>query len=499
MATMASTTDGDTEKALRHHQKVIVESINPSQLFSLYEQLGLDEVLMDRNTLRSQKAQQLINKVHEKNAYSAFLSCLEEDEEHMGHKYIVSLLRGTEYASDEEIRDSKSLQELFRKHMNLVVREIRVDTIEPHLMQTGLVTLEELEELTSPHITNQDKSRRLLTLLKTKGPTAHGILVHSCLAGVEIYSELCKLLTSKSQPNKTTKVTKRYPNFLKIPKGISTELYRVTMRKVRRDFLKGRHKWPQAEDACIDIYTSTKHPLEMRIAFLIESCHAHMYKRESAKLLAKVEQAREMCNRLYGYECNAQVLEARCEWILARLYRYNKQFDKALAHVNTALCLLANYEQGEDRALANCCHGTLLMETTKSSREQRQAINALTISIECSNTQDYGEASIFTYIILAQAYIGSMALSPAENRRVPSEYIVEAKKILQAFDQSYFSMDHRAHCAYLVTLSDVYRLNGELEQARKCADTALKITQAHRLDREQTMIDIRRRLLELNT
>ena len=56
-----------------------------------------------------------------------------------------------------------------------------------------------------------------------------------------------------------------------------------------------------------------------------------------------------MCMSLYSQESNAQVLEGRCEWVLARLHMFTEDFEKAKMHIDTNFTTMANCAKGEER------------------------------------------------------------------------------------------------------------------------------------------------------
>lgn len=141
---LSYTTDAIWEDTIKEnmekHEKSIADSLDPSQLYSLVCQVELDEEFMDASLSRRKKAKLLYKEILTRELYFDFLSSLEEDIEHMGHRYLVSLLRGTKFAPEEDIKESKMLFEKIQKNSTLVTEELDVKCLEPYLTQEKLIT-----------------------------------------------------------------------------------------------------------------------------------------------------------------------------------------------------------------------------------------------------------------------------------------------------------------------------------------------------------------------
>ena len=222
---------------------------------------------------------------------------------------------------------------------------LNVDALGPFLVEAELVTSNELEFLRQARHTMQDKAKSLLTMLKTKGPTAHFIVVYTCLGQERshvAHRELYKLLLEDWQSgtlSRAVQVTKRYPCSLELPKGIRTEKYFQQIRTMRKCHQIGGEKWRETEDMYNKVVTSPDSTLEVKIALTLESCTMYVIDNQPDVVISRVERARVMCAELHDKGRNMQALEGRCEWVLARLYRYLKDNDKAREHLDKALFL----------------------------------------------------------------------------------------------------------------------------------------------------------------
>ena len=500
---------------LKEHKQSLIESLNPSRLVQLLEDLELDDVFLEIRMTRKQEAERLLTKVIEKSAYSALLRSLEEDTEHMGHRYIASLLRGEQFETQEEITsESTVLMKRISEDMVMFTQGLNVDSLEPYLVSSGLLTTEE-QSLLDSEVSALKKSKMLLHWLKTKGPTAHYIFVHKCLINEkdhcshsELYSQLTNLTegtkrksdddTKTAQP---TKVTKCYPPYLEPPQGITTTSYFQEMWAIRQFYQSGRKYWGKAEDVYREVMISTESPLEMKIAFLLESTYSFILDKQSTEVFARVDKAREMCNELYRYSRNAQAMEGRCEWILAKHYRYTGEHDKALSHLKEAFFLIGNYEPGEEKALANYCHGCTLVDMgTKTPKEKATAINALTTAVGCADQAERGVKieCILKHgkIRLAQAYLGSSPKRPVgNNEEVPGDCVEDAKRILGDIHEQELDSHPRTKCMFLYTWSDVYKACGQFDEAGRSAELALDIAEKCSLKDEQRSVEVRQQLL----
>ncbi len=301
------------------HQNSILDALDPStsRLFKLLYKYKIDEKFRGQHLSRHKKAKKLLKKVQKLKIYPELLQCLEEDNEHMGHEYLACLLRGEEYGGPEVIKQSKILCErLVEKATALDVKELQ-----PYLIQNKLITIDEAEEL-SRH-TKQNQANLLLTILKTKGPTAHYILTHQCLAKEPFHKDLYTFLTD-SKPRDIP----RSPDRLKPPKAIRTSSYYQSIKLVRQYQQMDKDKSQEANKLCLEVVNSENKPLEEKIAFLLESCVSHIVSDQLDLIEDIVEQAEDMCKTLDRKYTNVDCLRARCGWIMAWMYKNKKTMIK---------------------------------------------------------------------------------------------------------------------------------------------------------------------------
>ena len=496
--TQPSITTLPTEDTIRDnltsHREAILHYLDPSNLFKLLYELGLNEMCTGTQLTRREQADILLDKVFEKREYLKFLTELDINTEHMGHRYIVSLLRGEEFAREEETQQSEMLMNNIRKESSSVIKQLNVKELIPYLYSHELITSEEQERLENSTNTSQERARMLLTILKTKGPTAHFTFVHKCLAMEDSHlghRELYQQLTAPRETRKRrassscTIVSKRYPCLLDPPEGITTETYIQKITKIREDTLKGGKMWEAAEAIVRREVDAPENPLEIKIALLLESCNLCMLNKKPDEVLTRVDRAREMCMSLYNQEGNAQVLEGRCEWVLARLYKFKGDFKKAKTHIDTAFTNIANCSKGEEKILISFVNGSIILDSKTSSRKDlRHAINSFKFAISLASEEDYGMKMLqYCKIRLAQAYVGSSMDDPLENPdNVSQDNINEAKQVLR--DMEHEKMHPRTRWAYMITCADVYRLDRQLKQALAFAEKGFEFARKNNLVHE---------------
>ncbi len=428
---LMSSKDSIKENLIKHRDSIL-DCLNPSQLCTLIQQFGLTDHINGKFMTRRKQATLLYEEVLNKSAYSDFLSNLEEDTEHMGHSYIVSLLRGTRFATDEEIQESEKLLEMINNNMQTVLREVDVKELEPYLIEQKLVTDDDTDELRSPLNTKKDKARILLVILKTKGPKAHLLFVNKCLAMDPVHNDIYSLLKSTkkrklSDPGiipLSVKARKCATYFLEPLKGTTTERYVRIISQIRNYHQSGdQGSYRVAEELVTKELCSSLTPLEMKIALLLESCSPFI-KNNQLEVLARVERARKMCNNLYSQGSNAQVLEGRCEWVLARMHKFKGEHNKAEAHINTAFNFIAHCEPGEERMLISFEHACILLESgRKTPGLVQKATTSLLFANSLAEIQDYGTNMVQQCKIrLAQTHLHiSSSMEKNEETLIQSE------------------------------------------------------------------------------
>lgn len=468
------------EQNMISQRENILASLNPMQLYGFLDELDISEISTDASTNRRQKAEILLQKVKEKEAHCRFLSALENDVEHRGHQYIVSLLRETAFADEDQIRDSKLLYEQIKKNLKEVIENVDVPAIETSLIEFNLVTADEIEKLRNQQTTRRYKATQLLEILRTKGPTAHSVFVRDCLRIDDVHGEIYKLLTKDITWPQNTKVTKRNPSLLLSPNGLTSKRYIQKMSTIRESHLKGGNCWDDTEEMLTKEINSSENCLELKIALILESCNPYVIRKQSEEVIKRVDRARKMCIKLYEQDCNARVLEGRCEWVLARLYSYKKELHKSSSHINSAFCLISDCVPGEEKMLICFVNAyNLLTGDHTILARLKKAETQLKLVITLAEYEDYGtNIALYCKLFLARILIGYYDNDGADGEKlILTEAIEEANKLLK--DTEKHNMPYRTKAAFLRTQSLIFKREGLEDQALNCSMEARAIAEKH--------------------
>ena len=474
---------------LKKNREAILKYLNPlyPPLYGLLDHYELAEEFTDSCKINRRKmAERLLSKIEQSGDFSQFLEYLEKDhfDEHMGHTYIVSLLRGKQFGKKEVAKhiESEKILRSITKECGFVIDQLDPKRLLPYLIGNKLVTGNEEEEMLLEGKTCRDKAMRLLAILKTKGPTAHHIFLHDCTGKDANHHHLYTLLTesdsaytrkrnifdhsSISAP--PTKVSRRQPDPLQLPEGIEEQRYLIKISGIRRNYSNAEPN--NLKKRLKNEMESSDNPWEARIAFCLEMSYFCAADIKQTKLV--VSNANEMMKNLVN--CNEQVLRVRCKLILGRCYRICGENNKAREHLDNAITILylQNIKRGEDAILANYFKACSLI---KSADEVDMIIKCLENAIDIAQKQDYGmDIAHFCKIRLAQAYIGVSADNPISHKEIISlSDLKDAKGVLKDLENKHYSdMNPAARCFYLIACFDVYRLAGEFNEAREYAKQA---------------------------
>lgn len=434
-----------------------------------------------------------------------FVQALEKEQEHLGHRYILDLIRGSKHADEEEIALSSRLRKRIGESRitgKLLTNMNLKASLAWRMYSEKLMTEDELVILRSC-LTNRERNKMILKLLNSKGPLAY-IKFLQCLkedssdssqvVHQELFSLICddesveiKVTTvcrkRKARESEETSVTKRDPIRLEIEGELVTEHYLNIIKDVRHFHNEGQ--WDEVDKIVAD---SEEMSADFHVAVLLESCTGFITCKRSDKVEQTVRKARELCSKITN-NCNT-FLRGRCEWTLAKLYRYTKENDKALEHIIMARHIQYNIRAGEDTALCNYCYACILMESLANrfdSYEYKEAKTSLELAIDHANSGEFGLDVAHPRIRLAQLYLGSSPQRPGT--KSDKDSLKKARSSLDAVDLD--SIAVRTQCIYYYTESDLYRNSGETEKATRSAQKALDIAKKNDFKTEKELINKR--------
>ena len=160
------------------HRRDISAAINPIELGEFLKQKGIVEDSEISKLSQKEGVEFVLRRVEERGgeALVDFLWCLEQSDYHHGHKYVVKVLTKTDYDL-EILGDIITSNVLKHKCQELGVKKkmtrgVDVRTILAQLLQKGLLTDNERDELMKPN-TRQKRFLKLERILANKGPLAY--------------------------------------------------------------------------------------------------------------------------------------------------------------------------------------------------------------------------------------------------------------------------------------------------------------------------------------
>ena len=167
---LEETEESDTRKNLIKHRQIILTCLKPSQLFSLIHEFKLEEIYTNPRLGQCQQAELLYEEIVKRSAYSTFLNALKLETEHLGHRYIASLLTNQEFVSEEITKESQRLSNMIASQRLVeFVKLVSIPALTPLLFQNRLLTSDELEKLSKSHDIAR-KNRMVSNTAQSKGP-----------------------------------------------------------------------------------------------------------------------------------------------------------------------------------------------------------------------------------------------------------------------------------------------------------------------------------------
>ena len=528
---------------LKTHHDEVVGSLNLEELEIYLTDKGiLEEGEGDYVTELppGEGAEFVLNRVRERGdeGYKDFLWCLEqEDDWHIGHDYIAARLRGDEFTQEtqREMEESMRLRKLFHKQldvMQLMSDSINTNDLIPSLRVHKLLTDDETEELTLSGFSRRERVTKLLRILSTKGPSAD-LYFTRALADAVRENPAHRDILERLYCQKFEDIIEHFVEDVKkdsisphgrlgkrkrmLVKAYTTKVPICTPRQVRAHgiILSGKYfnkineirrlhylgNWMEAENVVEecryltltcetkelglpsdDEISSTAH-IELYVAVALRNCSGYITRKMMDEVTRVVAEAKEMCKQIDND--NGRVLESKCEWMLAKMYRYNKEFDKAMEHIENAqlIHLRYNIAPGEDTTLCNYCKGCILAsqlaktkEWSSNSRKLEEAKLCLRKATEHAAIRDYAIYQSHHMIRLAQLCLHSSQFVAGECE--DEDQINEAEAALNSHYIDKDILAPRTKCLFYVTRSDLYRNKKQLEfaecEAQRAYDIAME-------------------------
>ena len=509
---MASQNSEEEEIAqrLRVNQDVIVQHINPVELIShMHKILDSDtrELLVNPDVTRGVKAFEIVSFIKRKgpHACSQFLTCLEKEKNHMGHDFIVSLLKHEQYGTEEQQQISSTYQERIQDHRP-AMDDIDIPSLVPVLQSNFLLTRDEVETLGKERTTHKQKVEQLFLMIDTKGPLAYGVFAQ-CLDKEQTHPTHGELFREISGSEPTDESVSASFRKRKLSEDV-VEADSISRRKQKKPIesstsgifwpmrilemqipLKGRrydmalqkiqHCHHNGQWSLMKTLLAFCGSPDMKVVAQLEKAVSLIFRGEKGIVEKCVRKAWSLAVQIPGN--NSIFLKARCEHVLSCEYRYAKDYEEARKHSMNAKYLLFNCERGEDASWANYCDACIQMAMLRENpkpteQEQQQELkeveDSFRYAIDCAKSHSSGIDVVrpHSFIRLAQLSLGSTQEVAGV---ATEENVTKAALCLHEVDVD--SLARRSQSLYYLFESDVHKNKGNMDSAIASARKALEI------------------------
>ena len=410
----------------------------------------------------------------------AFHRCIQKSvgrgNHHLGHDYISTLLDVTlpKFADETSIGMSKLLRKRMKGTMEMMVMSITPSVLYGPMVEKKLLTLEEFEKFNSSGCTDIDNNKKILALLKTKGPTAHLLFVQ-CLFKTqeaspthgELYDSILKTDDGQDLSIDPNSACPELPlSHLHVPKYLTGKEYHERRSRFETYYHNGDWEALYRESKKC---TGSESPETVAIGYL-ELALGWIFRLNEIEVKKNLELAHGVITSRIKHPA---ILYARHEYLYALLLRYLKQYPEASKRAEGAMMILTLFEVGEDKAFAQYCYATSFVETLapNCTNEDFQKAKKLLISAidYAKEAIDMEILVIYSQLQLARLYLGTtdiylMVTSDPDRIELAFRCLEELENKLKLNE-----LNMRFESLYYLRKSDYYRCKGEMGLAEETA------------------------------
>ena len=502
---------------IKAHSREIAACLNPLELmpyFDNHELLSADdkEVLLNDTLTRRKKVHFILDAletVETRDAYTKFFKCISEEVLrgegiHIGHQYLLAVLKGQEYAPVDECRASEACRQRIREH-HKDMRDIDLSSLVPVMYESSLITTDECDMLIDTSRTRIKRIEKLFLILETKGPLAHTIFAQ-CLAKETSHSshaELHRKVTMASRKRKVSDeleldcpVPKRIPARLWMEEPLRGERYSEFVTDIRACYRSS--SWAKLENVAQDFILANKDPQLIAMATIEKGYSFSCRRGLREKALKVLGEAWCMARQIDG--SNRYFLMARCKHIRATIHRYLGDEGKSLRENEEAFDLLFNCERADDASRVMygkaCARLEKLGKTPQPTPQEVMDIeDSFSLAIVYGRNGNPGmcASEARCLIRLAQLALGTTTHGVCVVTATP-ENIKRAKGYLDQVDVN--SVSQRCSSLYYVIESDLFKSMGNTTKAIESTEKALKVAKEAQLGAERHFAESRLRALK---
>ena len=497
------------------HSEAITKSLNPRrELIAILVERG---VLSDEErksivgeVCRNKQRQQLFECL--KRQPGSFIHCLEDENTHWGHRYIVALMRGEvqDIYLPSQIRKSKLYEERVLERKQLMICDIDMTYLSQVMYERGLLApseYEEIEEIQRLKSRTHGESNRLFfnDILISKGPLAYLHFIH-CLEEeckvprhAEIFEDIvgCKPKGAKKRLLVEISDSESDDDDSGLPKSackrraifdseIQEPLTGAKYNDLMKILWKCHHNgdWDGLESKVKTVVNCSTTEPQLKVVALLEMARGYIFQKnwklvDKFTCLARDETVNAaQCTKL---NVNNAYLHCRIKLICTLQHIFLGSFKEAKQYLDEARESLfnvgINMPRSEYAPWLSYCSGFIQLEEMQSQFPDNDACKLVVTTFQTV----IEHAKLFgcfdglvehSRLRLAQFYLkcSHFTAGTADN----PHSIRQAQHYLNSVDISNLSL--RSQAIYHTVCSDMSRNNNEREKAEMHAKTALDIS-----------------------
>ena len=500
MLSVSTTSESALKAKVHQYYDEISKALNPIELLPLLmkeQLLDFNErsvILEDNSKSTYEKSRYILRSLEAKgpSAYSKFLNCVKEEESHMGHDYIVSLLQEKAFGSKHELEESSQLKKAIQEHYKEMM-DLSLESLVPLIYSKKLLTEEEKYKFLSHDKSEEERIHLLLLRLETKGPLAHGLFA-KCLQNEsehpthkELYDKLtssCVLTVVARKQRRTVDEeltailprTKRFQRW-KLQGPLKGERYNRMMCEFHSWVLNG--DWERLE---IEAAKYKDYPVP---EYEVVACHqialSWIIRGKPELAIQSIDKAKKIVETKISDD-NHDGLLGKGEIHLIRLSRYLKDNEKAGRHLENAKGLLFGIEPGRDSAILyynEACIAAEGLNERSTERELKDVEELFTLAITDDRSHECKEGLIeyHSLLRLAELYLRLAHYTPTDHNKIR-----HAQKVLNGI--KYHCLPLRSKCLYHQIESDIHLNCNIYDKAKESLEHALDIANNHNFELE---------------
>ena len=522
------------------HSDEITKSINPQELLPVLCDMCVvsdeERRLVAREACRK-KQRQILFKCFER-APQPFLQCLESEEKHCGHKYIVALLR--EQISDtylaSQVSKSRVYEERVLKKKEELIRDVDMTYLSREMYKQNLITPSEFQALRGQSL-SKTKSNHLFfdDILISKGPLAYLKFVwcleeeHEAARHAELYEDIVRCKPTKrkhffddssgSESDEDAPGNHHQSSRLLLKhraksqakdssphEPLTGDKYDAMMKSLWGFHQRG--EWESLDREIDTLVDDTDSDPQLKIVALLEKARGYILRKNWEIVDNCIEEAQRRIELVLRHDVvNGAYLLCRLELVLSLQHVLLGDFQSAQKHIEKAKAALFD---GDISSLSTEYSVWLVYYSCWIQLEEHCQMSEVDVTTESRILSDFraiidqeGECKIpsrkwyhdlqdHALLRLAQFYLNCSHFTVGTTRS--QENIDQAQELLDSVESSSLSSP-RSQALYHTVQSDLSRSTSAKDEAKLQAQRALDISSKCGLMAERDSAELRLKAL----